>query len=49
MKRKLALLLAGAMVVTAVPMTSFASSENKISKVVSKVCPPRCHDIMQRE
>ena len=21
----------------------------KISKVVSKVCPPRCHDIMQRE
>lgn len=35
MKRKLALLLAGAMVVTAVPMTSFASSENKISKVVS--------------
>ena len=33
MKKKLALLLAAVMVVSAVPMTAFAATTNRISKV----------------
>ena len=35
MKKKLALLLAAVMVVGTVPMTAFAASTNRISKVVT--------------
>ena len=35
MKKKLALLLAAVMVVSAVPMTAFAATTNRMSKVVT--------------